>query len=83
MADKEEYLTSLAREHTGFFQKENGSKALLFLVILSPEKRQEAGRLIGNRQISISCVLSPAPDEIGADMDFYNPEAQATCRSWA
>lgn len=77
MADKEEHLTSLAKEHTGFFQKENGKKDLLFLVTLCPEKKQEVGRLTGNRQISISCVLSPDSDEIGADiMDFHNPETQ-------
>lgn len=73
-AEKEEHPTSLAREHTGFLQKENGDKDKLFSVALSPEKRQEAGRLTGNRQISICSVLSPDPDETGSDiMVFGNP----------
>lgn len=71
--EKVEHPTSLAREHTGFSQKENGDKDKLFSVALSPEKRQEAGRLTGNR-ISICSVLSPDPDETVSDiMVFGNP----------
>ena len=66
MAEKEEHLTSLARDHTGFFQKQNGNKNKLFSLALSPEKRQELGRLTGYRQISISSVLSPDSDDTGA-----------------
>lgn len=76
MAEKEEHLTSLARDHTGFFQKQNGSKNK-FSLALSPEKRQKLGRLTGYRQLSISSVLSPDSDDTGADiMDFGNLEAQ-------
>lgn len=83
MAEKEEHSTSLVREHTDFFQKENGDKDKLFSVALSPEKRQEAGRLTGNRQISINSVLSPDPDETRSHITvFDNPEAQGHMQVW-